>query len=152
MEYIEMAQDPIVVVGIAQRVKNPKLAAIRIESVWADFLQQNYLEEIPTAIENAIYAIYTDYDDEGQFTFILGAAIEDPSFAPEGLVIHEIPAGDYALYQINGPMPETVQEHWQQFNVSDLEFERAYDTDFEKWDINEMYEMPEQVEIYISKL
>jgi predicted transcriptional regulator YdeE len=126
-----------VVIGIAARTNNAREMTGEgiIAKQWGRFLQENLLAQIPSKVDSAIVAVYTDYasDQDGEYTFVIGARVKAGVEAPAGMVAKIIPAGRYAVFvSERGPVGEVVMKTWQ--GVWAAGIARAYRADYELYD------------------
>ena len=80
-------------------------------------------------------AVYTDYasDQDGEYTFVIGARVRAGTEAPAGMVAKIVPAGRYAVFvSERGPVGEVVMRTWQRVWASGID--RAYQADYEVYD------------------
>jgi predicted transcriptional regulator YdeE len=155
-----MQLQPIVIesinlIGIETRTKNSdeitgngKIPQL-IQSFYGDLLHK-----IPDRDGSQILAVYTDYesDENGEYTYFLGARVNNLSRIPDGMVGRTIPS---ALYQVipseQGTIPEIVLKVWQSiWQNSGIKKIRAYTTDFELYDEQSLASGHTQVDVYIS--
>jgi len=126
-----------VVIGIAERTSNAREMSGEgiIGKQWGRFLQENLLAQIPSKVDSAIVAVYTDYasDQDGEYTFVIGARVKAEAEAPVGMVATTVPAGRYALFvSETGPVGEVVMKTWQDVWAAGID--RAYRADLEVYD------------------
>lgn len=124
-----------------------------IPAQWANFYQEQILEQIPNKKNSAILALYTQYesDETGTYTFALGTEITEYQTIPNGLEEFEIPESNYIVFTTRkGPVQEVVFEAWQEIWEWSKKNERAFQTDFELYDERAIDPMNSQVDIYIS--
>jgi predicted transcriptional regulator YdeE len=147
--------ESIHVTGIETRTKNSdemsgngKIPQL-IQSFYRDLLQK-----IPGRNENQILAVYTDYesDENGEYTYFIGARVKDLSQIPEGMVGRTIASARYhVIPSEKGKIPDIVLNVWQSiWQNSELKKIRSFTTDFE------LYEGPcidpdhTRVDVYIA--
>ena len=126
-----------VVIGVAARTSNAREMTGEgiIGKQWGRFLQENLLCQIPNKMDSTIVAVYTDYasDQDGEYTFVIGARVRAGAEAPAGMVATIVPAGRYAMFiSDRGPVGEVVMKTWQRVWVARVE--RAYQADYEVYD------------------
>ncbi|MDY7221166.1 GyrI-like domain-containing protein [Halalkalibacterium halodurans] len=126
-----------------------------ISSQWDAFYKEPFVDRIPQQKEEAIIALYTDYesDETGEYTFAIGAKVQDEAEAPEGLSKVTVPEATYVKFTSRkGPMDQVVMEAWQEIwewskaNPN----KRAFIADFEVYDERAQDPQNGQVDIYIS--
>ncbi len=126
-----------VVIGIAARTSNAREMSGDgvIGKQWGRFVQENLLAQIPNKLDSAILAVYTDYasDQDGEYTFVIGARVRAGSEAPAGVVAKSVPAGRYAVFvSEHGPVGEVVMKTWLRVWAAGID--RAYRADYEVYD------------------
>ena len=117
---------------------------------------ENLLNKVSDRVGKDTYALYTDYesDRDGPYTYFLGAKVASAGQVPVGMVQHDVPAGDYAVFTGSGaPAAKVVLGLWQQ--IWDLEtagkIKRAYQTDFEvHHGIDENDDPDGRVDLYVG--
>jgi predicted transcriptional regulator YdeE len=125
------------VVGIADRTSNARETARSgiIAKQWERFIQENLVAQIPERIDSAVVGVYTEYasDQDGEYTFVIGARVRAGAEAPAGMVAKIVPAGRYAVFVSEpGPVGEVVMKTWQRVWVAGID--RAYGADYEVYD------------------
>jgi len=126
-----------VVIGIAARTSNATEMTGKgiIGKQWGGFVQDNLLSQIPNKLDSAIVAIYTDYasDQDGEYTFVIGARVKAGAEAPDGMVVKIVSAGRYAVFvSERGPVGEVVRKTWQRVWAAGID--RVYRADYEVYD------------------
>lgn len=152
-------QEQFSIIGIEARTTNAKEMAGDgiIGKQWQRFFQDQVLQKIPHKADQSIYAVYSDYASgrTGEFSFVIGAKVNDKSTVPSGMVLKIIPAGDYALISSDkGPVAKVVVAAWQQIwaleDNGGLGGRRAYKADFEIYGQQAADPQNSQVDIYIG--
>ncbi len=112
----------------------------QIPKLWQRFFMEGILNRIPDRTDEAIVAVYTKYatDQNGDYTYVLGAKVAHGAKAPEGMVAVKVPAGRYLEFtSAKGPGQEVLPEIWTQIYGYFSEPgspKRAFKTDFERYD------------------
>jgi len=132
-----VAETGFVVIGIAARTSNATEMTCKgiIGKQWGRFLQENLLGQIPNKVDSAIVAVYADYgsDQDGEYTFVIGARVKAGAEAPDGMVAKIVPAGRYAVFvSERGPVGEVVMKTWQRVWAAGID--RVYRADYEVYD------------------
>jgi predicted transcriptional regulator YdeE len=146
------------VIGIEARTSNAKemSAAGIIAKQWARFMHENLAAQIPNKTDSSILAVYTEYasDQDGEYTFMIGARVESGAQVPPGMVVKKIPRGRYAVFTSDkGPVEKIVFETWQRvwsMPKSAPGGDRTYQTDFEVYDQRAANPRDTQVDIYVG--
>ena len=141
------------VIGIASRTSNAREMSGDgiIAKQWGRFFQENFLVAIPDRVDEAILAVYTEYagDQDGEYTFVIGARVKSPAAIPTGMVAKTIPAGKYAVFlSERGPVERVVPETWQ--GIWKAEISRAYGADYEIYDERAADPSKAQVEVCVG--
>jgi predicted transcriptional regulator YdeE len=117
-------------IGIAVHTSNERF---QIEGVplWERFYDEHCADKIPNRVDQALMAIYTDYEGDytQPYTFMIGCEVSSLEEIPEDMVGIEIPSANYAVFVTQGPFPQCVIDTWQTIWNSDLN--RTYAFDFE---------------------
>lgn len=124
-----------------------------IPSLWTHFYANNVLEHIPNKINSSIIALYTKYesDETGPYTIAIGTEIIEGKPVPSGLEEWVVPESNYVVFTTRiGPVQEVVVETWQEIWEWSKYNERAFQADFELYDLRSSDPMNGQVDIYIS--
>lgn len=121
------------VVGISITTSNAEdKAADDINALWQRFFEEDMLHKIEGRAENAIYAVYSDYegDHTKPYRFTLGCKVEGaPADLPEGLHKIHVPPADYMIFAARGEQPKSLLQTWETVWKSDIK--RSYVADLE---------------------
>lgn len=153
---IVMNKSEIKIIGISIRTnnKNEMSGNGKIGSQWQKFYEQNVESQIPNKSHpGTVHAIYTDYesDENGEYSFILGAEVRNFDNIPQGMVAKTIPASKYAVYTSRrGPMPDIIFEIWKHIWNLKSGYKRAYLGDFEVYDSRSKDPNDAIVDVYLS--
>jgi predicted transcriptional regulator YdeE len=132
-------EKPIHVVGLEIRTSNEK-AFTDIPAHWQRFYQSGILEKIPNKVSGTVYAVYTNFENPGKnnngiYSFIIGAEVRDTQHVPEGLVATVIPVSKRWVFEVATGKPEKVGEKWQEiWALGDQG--KAFVSDFERYQEN----------------
>ncbi len=125
--------EPFCVIGISVRTTNENgQGAIDIGGLWGRFFSEQVLEAIPNKVDNVIYSIYTEYEQDHTrpYTTIIGCRVEHLDEIPSGMKGIRIEGGTYAQLSARGDMQQGfVGSKWYEIWNSDLN--RAYTADYE---------------------
>jgi predicted transcriptional regulator YdeE len=146
------------VVGIAIRTSNAKemTPAGVIGRQWTRLMRERVLAKIRNKADNNTVAVYTDYasDQNGEYTYVLGARVTSEANIPTGMVAKKVPAGRYAVFTSEkGAAAKVVPEAWGRINSlpkSAVGGDRIYRTDFEIYDDRAADPQNSQVDVYIG--
>ena len=140
------------IIGIAIRTTNEnEKAATDIPALWAKFMQENILDKIPNKIDNAIYAIYTEYEGDytQPYTTILGCKVSSTSNLPEGMVAKSLGGENYAKFVAKGDLTKgIVYNKWNE--IWNMDLARSYSADFEIYGSKAQNPQEAEVEIFIA--
>jgi predicted transcriptional regulator YdeE len=155
MTFTEVAG--FLVVGIEARTTNAKEATADgvIPRQWQRFFQEGIPDRIPNKIGGNLYAAYSDYasDHNGEYSFLIGAQVQEGTVPPPGMVAKVLPGGRFAvLSSERGPLPKVVPQAWLEvFKLEDeKKIERTYKGDFEVYDQRAQDPQNAQVDLYLG--
>lgn len=85
-----------------------------IPAIWENSYKDNIFKEIPGRLnENVTNGIYTNWDVEENFDFLVGTTTSIHASPPRGFVRHTIPKGNYMLFTIYGNTSEKIMNGWK---------------------------------------
>jgi len=152
-------QKRFTVIGISARTNNAREAAGNgvIAKQWDQFYKEGIPDKIPNKVDANTYVVYSDYasDRNGDYSYLIGAKVNDASAVPSGLVARAISAGKYTVVTSErGPIPKIVVEAWQRIwgleDQGQLGGKRIYKTDFEVYDQRARDPQDSLIDIYVG--
>ena len=151
-------QTEFTVIGISIRTSNAKEMSGNgvIAQQWDRFMKEGLLSAIPNKVDSNILAVYTDYesDENGAYTFMIGAKVSSADSVPPGMVAKKVPAGKYAVFiSEKGFVGKVVPQTWSRIWAiprSSLGGNRAYRADFELYDQRAADPHNAEVDIYVG--
>lgn len=150
-------QEGFTMVGISVRTSNAKeRQESQIGKQWGRLMQENLLATIPQRADHHTIAVYTDYasDANGEYTFVLGARVNQADAVPAGMVVKRVMPGRYAVFTSErGPVQQVVVGTWMRIWNTPRTApggERAYKTDFELYDERAQNPAETVMEIHIG--
>jgi predicted transcriptional regulator YdeE len=146
------------VVGLIARTTNAKEMTPDgvIGKQWMRLMKDNLLTQIPNKADENIVAVYTDYasDENGEYTYVLGARVTSSDKTPEGMGSRAIPAGRYAVYTSEkGPAQNVVPAMWKRVYATPKSTPagaRIYRADYEVYDERARNPQEAVVELYVG--
>lgn len=150
--------DAMKLAGIAARTTNANEMSGngKLGPLWGQFWSEQIAARIPNSTDpGTIYSCYSDYENGamGEYTTLIGAAIDRDAEVPGGLEVVEVPAAKYAVFTTErGPVTEVVARAWQsiwKWSLTSGE-ERTFTGDFERYDERSAHPEDAQVDIYIA--
>ncbi len=144
------------VIGISLRTTNKEAVAQgTIGSLWQRFFAQGILARIPNKIDNAIIAVYYDFesDKSGEYTLLIGARVSSTEVIPAGLDALHVPAQDRSVFvSQKGPQGVVVFDLWKQiWSLEEAkQLNRSYTADYEVYDERSLDPQHAQVAIHIG--
>jgi predicted transcriptional regulator YdeE len=146
------------VIGIEARTSNAREMTDNgvIPKLWDELVREGVLTRIPNRTDSSVIAVYTDYesDENGLYTYVLGAKVRSTETIPQGMVAKQVPAGKYAvLTSDRGPVTEVVAKTWRRIwslPQSNPGIRRSFKTDFEIYDERASDRQNAQVEIHVG--
>lgn len=145
------------VIGIAERTSNAAefSGKGKIGPLWKRFFDEEILTKIPHKADNAIIALYYDYESnkDGAYTILIGARVTSTQEIPLGMVHCHVPAQKYAVFTTErGIVWQQVVKTWQfiwQFE-DESKLNRSYVVDYQLYDQRSMNPNDGVVDIYIG--
>jgi predicted transcriptional regulator YdeE len=146
------------VIGISARTTNMDEMGPNgvIPRLWQRLMTEKLLDQIPNRIDADTIAVYTEYasDENGAYTFVLGARVKPGTVAPEGMRSLHVPAAEYLVFPTDrGPVEKVVPSAWQSIwkaFPADGPVQRAFQADFELYGKAATDPKNSQVFLYIS--
>jgi len=140
-------QKNIQIVGIELRTSNLE-AMQTIPPFWQKFYQEGVLQQIANKVSDNIYAVYTNFENEGKnnegvYSLIIGAEVKNFDNIPAPFVSTVIPVSKRAVFEVETGHPEKVGEKWQEIWQTTV-FEKSYISEYE------LYYSSGEIKIYIG--
>ncbi len=134
METINQTE-PIYVVGIELKTSNDK-AFKEIPLHWQKFYQESILDKIPNKVSHDVYAVYTNFQNEGKnnegvYSFIIGSQVKNLDQVPPTFVATTIPKSNRQVFKVPAGHPEKVGEKWQE--IWNTNIKKTYIADYERY-------------------
>lgn len=119
-------------------------------ALWQRFEKEKIATQIPDKLNEALYAVYFDYEgDHSQpFGYFIGCRVAQDAPVPPGLISLTIPDQQYIKVVAKGKMPDCMANAWRQIWKTD--YMRAYGYDFEVYDRRSHDWNDAEVDIYLS--
>ncbi len=127
------------IVGLERRTTNER-AFEEIPAHWQRFYKDGVLDRISGKLSNDIYAVYTRFENEsrnneGTYSFIIGAQVADLTAVPLGLSGVFVSASRFAVFPVERGHPEQVGERWRKiWALTDLS--KTFVCDYERYRAN----------------
>lgn len=148
MSYKRVHVEGFIVAGVSETTNLENELSFEtsmMPQLWQNYFQKAIVEPIEYEVENSTaYALYTNYEDDGELEAVVGARVSKKSATSTCRVVQD---GEYLLFEKSGDMPKTTVELWEsirEFFDKNTEFKRAFLSDFE------VYESENRVRIYIG--
>jgi len=132
MEYKVIEKGPMQVMGIELRTTNENWKSAQdIPPFWGRFYREEIQKAIPNQKTGEVLGLYCEYekDHTKPYTFVAGCEVTIAGATAEGLVIKQVPASKYAVFQITGKFPDQLMEVWKWIWEGHLD--RTFIADFE---------------------
>lgn len=139
------------VVGISIQTSNAGgEAADHINALWHMFHAEDVPNQLPSRVDDTIYALYSDYQGghEEPYIVTLGCRVKDDSAIPESFSLIHVPEMTYAVAKAAGEQPKAVIETWGEIWGSDMP--RAYNVDMEIYGPEFFDPAKREAKIYVS--
>ena len=153
MKTFELKQLPsFKLIGRLLRTTNVADRAMQeIPLFWERFIRDKAFLNIPAQTDpGKICAIYTDYDKEGFYSLIIGAAVSTLEIVPEGFVAKEVPAEKHAVLDMKGQIAKVVPEAWKSVWSPSFPFKRKFSCDIEIYNMLSTVDAEREVSLCIS--
>ena len=148
MDYtVTQIENPIVITGIQKKTTNENNQAMQdIPASWQQFFA--LAPTIDAKEDTNTICLYSDYEKDftGAYACTIGYEGTFDHSSPN-IITKTIPAGTYARFTVNGPLPDIVQQAWAK--IWELPLDRTYIADFEQYHAGSSPENA-TVEIFLS--
>ena len=118
MKYKIIERESFQVVGIKREISYENGEnLIEIPKMWTDVHQDgtnNLLFKLNTGEIKGVLGVCVKKRDTHQQLMDYWIATEHTGATPESLMNLEIPAAKWAVFEVHGPMPDSIQEGWKQ--------------------------------------
>jgi len=141
------------IMGISVRTTNQNGQAMSdLGHLWERFFGEQWLAKLPTAVNDNLYCIYTDYESDytGTYTAIIGVEVASLENAPAGSEARAFASDDFKKFIAKGNMPQAVGDCWQRIWNEDAVLNRKYSYDFEVYNAASQNGADSEVAIYIA--
>ena len=112
--------------------------------------KENCFQRIDNKIDDSIYAVYFDYEEDHTkpFSYFIGCKVSSDSQAVEGISVLQIPTDNYIKLLAKGKMPDCIANCWK--DIWTWGIARAYHYDFEVYDERSKNWNDAEVDVYVS--
>lgn len=119
--------------------------------------RQMYLLHAPATLEalgsGQSFGASYGMDENGQFTYMAGYDVRDGLQARAmGLTVLEVPAYDYVIAELHGPVPQCIHEGWDAVNneyLAQQGLKRADAPDFEVYVEGDIHAADYRMELWV---
>ena len=141
-------------VGIEMRTTNRSgEARYQVPAFWQKFYHDQVVAQIPSVVDpETIYAVYSDYDEQGYYSMLIGVEALLPQKLEPHLIVKTVPSFKYAMFTAKGAIPYTIPQAWEYVWSHDFPHTRAFRADFEVYDGRSKVVHDAEVDLYISIL
>ncbi|WP_310993098.1 GyrI-like domain-containing protein [Aequorivita marina] len=144
--------EPFNIIGISIRTTNENgQASKEIAELWGKFMSESVLSKIPNKVDNEIYSLYTDYEEDHTkpYTAILGCKVENLDNIPNGMVGKSFSGGTYNKTTAKGDLMQgLIVNQWSK--IFEMELDRTYDADFEIFGEKAQNPSDAEVDFYVG--
>jgi predicted transcriptional regulator YdeE len=132
----EQLTQAIHIVGVELRTTNLE-AMQTIPSHWARFTQEDVLAHIPAKLSDAVYAVYTHFENAGSnntgiYSLVIGAAVPASADVPAGMVRVVIPASKRVVFDVAHGRVDLVGAKWMEI-WGHTELPKTYIAEYERY-------------------
>jgi len=131
----EIKDEPsVTVMGVYSRASNAE--PDRIGDLWRQFHALGGAQSIAARLSDAAYGVYCEYEGDWTkpFTVVVGCAVPADAEVVEGMKKIAIEAGQYAVLEARGQLPQGVFDAWAEVWRTPLD--RRYQADYDRYDAN----------------
>lgn len=96
MEPRIVTKQAFTVMGVQERC-NPDTAGF--EDIWMKRFMSFHDKVSPLSTDKAYYGVWFATDEKGMMDYVAGMAVGEVESVPEGLVVRDVPAGGYAVFE-----------------------------------------------------
>lgn len=140
------------VIGISVRTTNQNGQSMQdIPALWARFVAEGIINQIPDKVDNTVYGIYTDYEGDHTmpYTTIIGCKVNSLDNIPDGMMGKEISGGKYEQFTAKGNIAEgAVFNEWVRIWAAG--YDRAFTSDIEVYGVKALNPTDAEVDILIA--
>lgn len=125
-------------------------SGVECGNLWQKFETGNFAASILEKLNDEIYAVYYEYEDDytKPFSYFIGCKVKIDSEVPIGMNSLSLPTENYAKVIAKGKMPDCVSDSWKDIWASNID--RAYNYDFEVYNEQSKDWSNAEVEIFVS--
>ena len=123
------------VIGVSMVTTNQNGQSLQdIEKLWGRFWGEDIQSQIPNKLNDDIYAVYTDYENQdlGKYTVIIGLPVKSLDNIPNSFTGRELCIGTNQKFVSKGKMPEAIVKTWTEI------WQNTISTNLTKDDINDI--------------
>lgn len=151
MHYNVIQKGPMQVMGIELQTTNENWQSAQdIPPFWGRFYREGIQAMIPNQKTGEVLGLYCDYekDHTKPYTLVAGCEVTVVGDIPNGLVVKQIPAAKYAVFEVIGKFPDKMMEVWEWIWAGNLR--RTYTGDFELYPLGFDPESNSDLLLYIA--
>lgn len=145
-------KQPFTIVGVDMRTTNQNGESMhKIPAFWQKFYRDQVIARVPSVVRpEIVYAVYSDYDERGYYSMLIGVESSSKASIPQGLASVTLPASKYAVMTAKGAIAYAVPSAWEYIWSHDFPYMRAFRADFEVYDQRSKPVRDAEVDLYIS--
>ena len=140
------------IIGLSVKTTNENgQSAKDIPVLWNQFMSKQIASKIPNKLEDSIYCLYTNYEEDhmAPYTTLLGCKVNSLADIPEGMKGMTFSSGNYQKFNTKGDLTQgLVYNEW--LKIWNLELSRAYSVDFEVYDERAQNPTDAEVDIFVA--
>ena len=116
---MHILHDSINIIGIELRTTNDNGQSFRdIPPFWERFFKECCAEKISNKLDDDIYAVYTNFENEGKnnqgiYSLIIGCHVAEETVISDEFTKIIIPSGKYQIFSVQDGRSDKVGETWQ---------------------------------------
>lgn len=154
MEYAIVSKESFPIIGVELKTTiHHGRNFVEIPRFWEKVLAEGRIDNIPNKkSQSTLLGVCLDYEDSGEFSYIIGSEVTSTEGAPQDMVCRTIPGACYAVFTVRGRLPDSVQDAVKYIYYEWLpnsEFHHAKAADFELYDERCIDAENAEVELYV---
>jgi predicted transcriptional regulator YdeE len=127
---------PLTILGRELRTSNAE-AFRTIPPFWGEFTATGSLGQIPDRLSDDLYAVYTNFanegvDNTGIYSLVIGGLVAPDADVPDGLIKVTVPASERVIFPVHHGRNDLVGEQWQRIWAGP-DLRQTYIADFERY-------------------
>ncbi len=134
-------------------IKEPASSSTNFPKIWDSLFEKVGWQDLENLGDGTSYGACLEMKPNGAFSYMAGYDVTDIKRAEAlGLEIQTVPAAEYAIVKLVGPVPDCIHQGWQYIMKSffpETGFQHAGTPDFEVYSEGDMSSPDYQMELWV---